>query len=217
MKTFNIIPVLIALLMFALTQIVSANDGKYMEAMQKNIQVVYTSKTIADLQQAVNTLERIGAAEKTKWEPYYYASFGYIMMSDNETDAAKKDTYLDQATTALNKAKEIVPAESEVVALEGFIYMMRLAVDPATRGQQYAGQALQTFGKAVGLNPENPRALGLLAQMQFGMAQFFGSPTTEPCATNAKALEKFASYKSENPLAPQWGKGMVEKMVEKCK
>jgi len=215
MKSLTIIPILISLLMFTLTS--HANDGKYLEAMQKNIQVVYSSDSIADLQRAVNAFERIGAAEKTKWEPYYYASFGYVMMSDKEKSAAKKDVYLDQAMIAMNKAKELVPNESEVIALEGFIYMMRVTIDPATRGQQYSGLSLQAYGKAVNLNPENPRALGLLAQMQFGMAQFFGSPTTEPCGTNAKALEKFISFKSDNPLAPQWGKGMVERLAGKCK
>jgi len=216
MKTLSLSS-LIMLVLISTAQITFANDGKYMDAMQKNIKVVYTSDSIAELQQAVNTLERIAAAEKTKWEPFYYASFGYVMMSNNEKEGAKKDVYLDQAMKAMNKAKALVPNESEVVALEGFIYMMMVTVDPASRGRQYSGLALQSFGKAVELNPENPRALGLLAQMQFGMAQFFGSPATEACATNSKALEKFQSYKSENPLAPQWGKGMVENMVEKCK
>jgi hypothetical protein len=76
--------------------------------------------------------------------------------------------------------------------------------------------AFQSLGKAVAVNPENPRALALLAQMQYGMAQFFGSPTTEACATLTKSLEKFESYKSENPLAPQWGKKMAEGLKTKC-
>ncbi|MEP6847201.1 MAG: hypothetical protein ABI861_14415, partial [Panacibacter sp.] len=65
------------------------------ETMQKNIQSVYTAQNIPELQNVVNTFERIAAAEKTKWEPFYYASFGYIMMSNQGTDNAKKDAYLD--------------------------------------------------------------------------------------------------------------------------
>ncbi|HEY9045222.1 MAG TPA: hypothetical protein VIN08_04975, partial [Ohtaekwangia sp.] len=193
-----------------------ASDDKYIEAMQKNIQAVYTAKAIPDYQAAVNALERIGAAEKTKWEPFYYASFGYIMMANQEKDGAKKDAYLDQAATALNKAKAIVPNESEVMALEGFIYMIRVTVDPASRGQQYSGLSMQVLNKAVAVNPENPRALALLAQMQFGTAQFFGSPATEACTTNAKALEKFTTFQSENPLAPRWGQQMVDGLKLKC-
>lgn len=217
MKTRNIIFVLTALIAIAQSASVFASDGKYVEAMQKNIQAVYTAKTIPDYQNAVNALERIGAAEKTKWEPFYYASFGYIMMSNQENDNGKKDAYLDQAVTALNKAKAIASNESEIIALEGFIYMMRITADPSARGPQYTPLSMQAFNKAIAVNPENPRALALLAQMQFGTAQFFGSSTTEACTTNARAIEKFASFQSENLLAPRWGQQMVEDLKSKCK
>lgn len=193
-----------------------ANDNKYAEAMEKNIQSVYTSKSNADLQTTVNSLERIGVAEKTKWEPYYYASFGYIMMATNEKDGNKKDEYLDQAIKLIGNAKSIQENDSEIVALEGFVHMIRVTVDPASRGQQYSGLATKTFGKAISLNPENPRALALMAQIQFGTAQFLGSPLTEACSINESALQKFATFKSENPFAPRWGKEMAAGLKKNC-
>jgi hypothetical protein len=95
--------------------------------------------------------------------------------------------------------------------------MMRVAIDPATRGPQYAGLSMQAFARATTLNPENPRALALMAQMQYGTAQFFGSPTAEACGTLTKSLEKFDTFKSDNPLAPRWGKGMAEGLKTQCK
>ena len=215
MKSFKIIPTLLLSIALLISQLALAND-KFIETMQKHIQTVYTSQSIEEIQGAVNAFDRIAEAEKTKWEPFYYAAFGNVMMANKENDATKKDTYLDLALNAIEKAKAIVPNESEVIALEGFIHMIRVTVDPASRGQQYSGMAFQSFGKAVAMNPENPRALSLLAQMQYGTAQFFGSPTTEACATLTKSLEKFESYKSENPLAPQWGKKMAEGLKSKC-
>ena len=120
-----------------------ANNEKYMEAMMKNMETVYKSKTIEELQSAVNALNRIGDAEKTKWEPYYYASFGNIMMATREADGSKKDAYLDQAKSALDKASAILPNDSEMAALEGFILMIRVTVDPASRGPQYSMQSMQ--------------------------------------------------------------------------
>jgi len=76
--------------------------------------------------------------------------------------------------------------------------------------------SMQAFGKSLGLNPENPRALSLMAQMQLGTAKFFNTPPTEACDTLTKALEKFETYKSENPLAPVWGKGMTEELKKNC-
>lgn len=215
MKKLNIIPLLLALLAFTVSK--SFASDKYTENMQRNIDSVYKAKTIQNIQNSVNALERIGDAEKTKWEPYYYASFGYVMMATREKVGATKDSYLDLALKANEKAKALQPNESEIIAMEGFIHMIRVTVDPASRGQQYSGLAFQSFGKAVGMNPENPRALALLAQMQFGTARFFGSSTTEACGTNSKALEKFDTFKSENALAPQWGRGMAEEMKSQCK
>ena len=214
MKKMNIIPLLLALLAFSISK--SFANDKYAENMLKNIDSVYRSKSITGLQQAVNAFERIGEAEKTKWEPFYYAAFGYVMMANKEKDVTLKDNYLDQALDATKKGLALQPNESELVAMEGFIHMIRVTVDPASRGQKYSGLAFQTFGKAVTMNPENPRALMLLAQMQYGTAQFFGSSTAEACATLTKSLEKFSTFKSDNPLAPQWGKGMAEGLKSNC-
>ena len=216
MKTLTIIPLLIALLVLVASKLALANDDKYISAMQKNIEAVYTANTIPDLQTAVNMLERIAEAEKTKWEPFYYASFGYVMMANREQDGTKKDTYLDLALVGIEKATALQPNDAEIVALEGFVHMIRVTVDPASRGQQYSGMAFQSFSKAVALNPENPRALSLLAQMQYGTAQFFKAPTTEACATLQQALEKFETYKTDNVLAPQWGRKMAEGLKSKC-
>ena len=216
MKTLNIIPIILTVIAFLVSLVVNAND-KYTETMQINIKAVYSAKTPAELQSVVNTFERIGEAEKSKWEPYYYAAYGNLMMVMKEQVPSKKDHYLDLSLKAIEKGKAINPAESELIALEGFVHMMRVSVDPATRGQQFSGMAMQSFGKALALNPENPRALALLAQMQFGTAQFFGASTAEACETNETALAKFDTYKSDNPLAPQWGKTMAEGFKEKCK
>lgn len=193
-----------------------AND-RYTDQMIKNIETVYKAQTNEEFQSAINSFERIGNAEKTKWEPFYYASFGYLMQAVRQQEGSKKDQFLDLAASSLDKAKAIKENESEIVALEGFIYMIRLTVDPATRGPQYSSMAMQSFGKAIGLNPENPRALTFMAQMQYGTAQFFKSPTTEACQTLAVAFEKYETYKSDNPLAPTWGKGAADDMKEQCK
>jgi len=212
MKTIN----LFFLMIIAVTT--WANDDKYYEQMGKQIQAVYTAKTTEEYQVAINALDRIASAEKTRWEPFYYSAFGNIMLATKEKEGSKKDAYLDLALAAIYKGKALVPAESELVALEGFVHMIRVTVDPASRGQQYSGLAMQTYGKALGMNPNNPRAMSLLAQMQFGTAQFFGQVPTEACETARKALTLFdAPAKSDNLLAPHWGKEMTTALVERCK
>lgn len=195
-----------------------ATDDRYTAQMTKNIAAIYEAETIEALQASVNSFERIANAEKTKWEPYYYVAYGFVMMANKEKEASKKDTYLDQALAALKKATELTPENSEVVALEGFVHMLRVTVDPAVRGQQYSMLAMQTFSKAVKLDEQNPRALALLAQMQFGTAQFFNQQPTQACATGEKALALFqaTANNAANTLAPTWGKGMAEGLVQRC-
>lgn len=191
-------------------------DDKYTEQMSKNIEAVYKATTTEDLQKAVNAFERIGGAEKTKWEPFYYASFGYVMMATREQDSGKKDNILDLAKTALDKAAAVKPDNSEIIALEGFIHMMRVSVDPAARGPQGTMMAMQTFGKAIALDPRNPRALALMAQMQFGTAQFFRQEPTEACESARKAMMLFEAAPATDPLAPAWGKSMTEGLIKNC-
>jgi hypothetical protein len=217
MKMHNFISFVFTLAVIVFVNAGFVIDDKFEQAMKKNIDLLYQAKSVDAYQPVVNSFERIGEAEKKFWEPYYYAGFGYIMMANKTQDGAKKDSYLDLAMAAVNKGKAIDPAESELVALEGFVHMIRVSVDPPSRGPQYAGLSMQSLNKAVAMNPENPRAYALLGQMQFGTAQFFGSEPTEACATLKKALEKFESYKTENALAPGWGRGMAESLVANCK
>ena len=111
------------ILLFAMTVTVvaNANDGKYVEAMSKSIEAVFKAQSIEELQSAVNGFERIANAEKTKWEPFYYSAFGYVMMANREKDPVKKDSYLDLAAAASEKAKAIKENDSEIITMEGFI------------------------------------------------------------------------------------------------
>ena len=124
MKTTNFLFSMV--LLSVMTGPVYANDTRYVEAMQKSIQSVYSAKSIDELQTAVNSLERIASAEKVKWEPYYYMSFAFILMANQEQEPARKDAYLDQANAAIEKASAINANESEIVALVGFIHMIEV-------------------------------------------------------------------------------------------
>ena len=192
------------------------NNERYRSAMILQIENLYEAESIDAYQLVVNAFERIGEAEGNHWEPFYYASFGYIMMANLETDAKGKDAFLDQAIVALNAAKSVEPEESEIVALEGFIHMIRLTVDPQSRGAQYSALAMKSFGRAIELNPDNPRALYLVAQMQFGTAKFFGTSTQEACKTATAAIDKFAEASNDDPIAPNWGERMAMEFVKSC-
>ena len=194
-----------------------ADDTKFLAAMQKNLLSLGAAKSVEAYQATANSFNRIAEAEKTRWEPYYYASLCYVLMTTLDEEATMKDTQLDEAAKLLSLSRAVEHDSSEVAALEGFIYMMRVSIDPATRGAKYASLAVQSFQSALTINPTNPRALALLAQMQYGMAKFFGTPPTDACNTLKLALQNFENDHSENPVSPKWGKPMAEGMQVACK
>jgi hypothetical protein len=199
--------------------IISAEpNSKYVKAMQAAIEALFQSETLEDYTASANTFERIGLAEKNEWHPHYYLALSRILLSTQSFAQEDVDLYLDQAQSALDTAtSRYAQPNSEIVSLQGFIYMLRIPVDAATRGPQYSGLAMQKFQKAVGLNPENPRALYLLANMQMGTAQFFGSGISEACETLDRSIQLFEHQQlSENSLDPVWGEEWAHNLKKRC-
>jgi len=208
-------------LLFSLTIILisfsSTIAGDYEKAMMKNLEAMNKAQSVTDWQTIANSFARIADAEADKWMPKYYACYAYVIMSAIETDGAKKDEYLDLGQSYLDPIAEAFPENSEIITLQGFLHTMRLVVDPPSRGPQYSGMAFQALNKGLELNPDNPRAMYMLAQMQYGSAQFFGSSTDEACNTLNTALEKFDSFEPESAIAPQWGKEQAIGLQTGCK
>jgi len=193
-------------------------NGQFEKAMGKVIPEMFAAETPEALQSAINQLTRIGEAEKDRWEPYYYAAFGYLRLSDMYEKSEEKDRYLDLAMKQVEKGAAISPDESELEAMRGYIYMMKLVVDPAARGMTYSGLAFSSFQKAIQLNPDNPRAHFLLGRMQYGTAQFMGGGDGGACESLFRALVLFEKEeKPSNTIAPSWGKeGTKESIQQLC-
>ncbi|MTI23309.1 hypothetical protein E1176_19930 [Fulvivirga sp. RKSG066] len=208
--------ILIPLFALAVLQWSFTEVSKYEKAMKSSIEKVYMAKNIEEYQNAINSFERIAQKETDKWEPLYYSAFGYVMISTRVEELGEKDKYLDLAKEKISEASALAPGEDEIVALEGFVHMMRVAADPATRGQQYSGLAMQALNKAVAMDGENPRALYLLGQMEFGTAQFFGSDTAMACEKLQKAVSLFQTQQPESVIAPMWGARQAEAAAQRC-
>ncbi len=184
--------------------------------MLKHIEGLNKAESPQDFQMLTNAFDRIAKAEKDKWEPYYYGAYSTLLWSYRISEVSEKDKLIDQALEKINTAAELAPQESEIVALEGLAHMTRVTIAPASRGAQYSGLALQTYGKAMAMNPNNPRAMLLMGQMQYGTAQFFGSDTSEACGLIEKAINAFETYRNNNPLAPAWGDNLSKAALGRC-
>lgn len=192
------------------------NEQAYINAMSKGLQAMGTAQTMEDWQVVAGQFERVAAKVTDQWHPQYYAALAYINMSFQVKELAEKDQFTAKAQAFIDVAKKLAPNSSEVIALQGYKYMIELSADPGTRGQTMSPMAMQMFGKALSIDPNNPRANIFLAQMEMGMAQFFGSSTDKACEKGKKAMDLFDSVSEEQSLEPSWGKETAQAFVKQC-
>ena len=206
----------IVLIFSTLTGISQSNE--FAGAMGEALGQFANCKSISDYQAAGNRFSLIAGTEKKEWLPYYYHSFCYIMMSFMEPgDAAKKDSYLDEAEKSFTKMIELAPKESEIYALQSMFYSARLVVNPMERGQKYSALSAQAVGMALGLDATNPRAKFIKLRNDMGSAQFFGRDPKEYCPDAEELLASWDTFKVKSPLYPNWGKDQVAAIVNECK
>jgi len=196
---------IVALVLVSLFSFGYGNEA-YEKAMSLSIEKLFQVKTIPEYIEVANQFERISNIEKEEWLPLYYASFAYIMISFQEPDNAKKDTYLDQAQKYLDQAKAIAPAESELYMLQGFLYPSRINIDPMNRGMKYIGDMNKSLDKALELNPENPRVYYLRATMTHHTPEAYGGGADKALPLYLVAAEKFRTFKPKTAISPNWGK-----------
>lgn len=211
MKSFNL---LLFLTIYAV--MAQAQSTKYIQTMETSIPAIYQAESIEAFDPLANKFDRIGQAEGSQWEPYYYAALTHTFKAFRINDLQAKDVVLDQALTALSKADNLSENNTEIIALRGFINMIKIGVDPATRGQSLSPKIMADFNQSLKLEPNNPRANLFMGQMLFGTAQFFGTGTDDACALIDRSLMLFDTEKPASSIAPSWGKFGAEQSKSEC-
>lgn len=194
-----------------------ANDPAYEIAMQKQLKAMNSIPDLETSQEVTNGFLRISDTKSDEWLPLYYAAYNQIISAFRFD--VNKDEYFDQALELISKASQLAPDNSEVTALHGFAIMGKLSIDPASRGQELSPKAMQLFGKAINQDRENPRAVTLMAQMELGMAQFFGSGPEKACGMARMGLDLFKKEETkttEDYILPTWGKSQALDVTAKC-
>ena len=193
-----------------------AGNEAYIKAMKKGLEAMDNANGREDLQNAANMFDRIGEKESTEWLPSYYSGLCYVYMSFSQgLEPEDRDRYLAKATERADAAGMISENNSEIVLLKGYISMAKLSADPASRGQTLSPLTMQMFGKAMEMDPTNPRAYALMARMELGMARFFGSGEEKACGLAYKSIELFDKEEVAS-IEPRWGQNIVNQMIEDC-
>ncbi|RED92039.1 hypothetical protein [Marinoscillum furvescens] len=195
---------------------VGFSQSAYEKAILRGKAILADANTTEKFLEASNYFERIANKEQAEWLPKYYHSLSVLRAAMHTQEASEKAALIDKAQT-LAEAAHQVEVHAEVLVLEGFTQMMRLTLDPATYGQTLTPVIFGLYGEALAKEPENPRALLMLGQMQYGTAQFFGTGYEEACGSIQKAYDIFEQTEHEEGyLLPTWGQGQAKAALARC-
>ena len=183
---------------------------KYISMMEKSIAQMNAAETMEDWQKMANVFERISSAEKEQWLPAYYNALCNVNLASlamRKGDNEKIEAFVDKSQLALDQCKTMVKDESEVFALQGYIYTSRIWIDPMINGAKFSPMAHQAFGQAIALNENNPRAYYLRGQLVYYTPEFWGGGPKNAYNDLVKADELFKSYEKASSIHPDWGMG----------
>lgn len=204
---------IIVVMVFAATNLWAQN---YAGAMQNALAKMGAAKTPSEYVAASQIFERVSQVETSKWIPAYYGALSLINGSYTGKEREKRDQMLDQAQKFIDTALERSPENSEVMALQGYLYQARIGVD-GSRGQEFSQKAAGAFKKAISLDAHNPRATFLMAMNVYHTPAFWGGGKDNALPLFEKAEKLFAKQKMSSPFAPAWGKETNEHFLEECK
>ena len=191
----------------------TAQSDRYTTAMQKNITLLDSAKSIDQLQSLAGTFDRIGDAEKTQWLPFYYAALAQTWVGwspetkDKDANAAKIRAYLSKA--------EAIEKNAETYAVENMASTQQMLMDPQTRWATNGKDASEALQKGLSADPNNPRLYYLQAMSLFGTPAQFGGGKDKAKPVFEKSITLFKSAQPK-PLYPTWGLPQAEQGLAQC-
>lgn len=158
-----------------------------------------------NLQETRNRLQRELQTPEATWMTVYNLAYTDILMTFGLKEEATKLRLLDEAEGYLGKLETMKDADrSETEALKAFRYLSLMNMDPQVNGPKYSGSILTNLGKALKLNPDNPRAILLSAMFHNNMAVFMNTKYEDYAKEITRAKELLLQQDSTK-LSPVWG------------
>ncbi len=177
-------------------------QNKYEKAMGKAFGLMKDQK----FEKACSLFERISQAEAKEWLPAYYVSMLRTTAAFQIKDKTAMDLKIKSAEKYLNIAKKRSPKNPEVDVIEGLLYTAKIVFNPDVNGQKYSASVVAMYKKALSIQPNNPRAIYLLAEFNINMSKYFPMDTTPFYKELERAIGLFDTFKSKDDFSPRWGK-----------
>ena len=157
--------------------------------------------------------EQLYAVNKTNWLIPYYAGMTKSIMC--LLKMGDKDALANDALLWVGRAKSIM-ANDEVYCAESLAYTAKMSVNPLLRWLTYEGKIKKSLSLAKKLNPNNPRAYVLEANIQQKIPYIFGGGCNSVKPLIEKAELSFNTQTKSNLVQPSWGFQSLVQLKKAC-
>ena len=157
--------------------------------------------------------EQLYSVDKTNWLIPYYAGMTKSIMC--LLKMGDKEALANDALIWLARAKSIV-VNDEIYCAESLAYTAKMSVNPALRWFTYEGKIKNSLSLAKKLNPNNPRAYILEANIQQKLPFIFGGGCKSAKPLIQKAELFFSNQNKANSIEPSWGIQSLVKLKKAC-
>ena len=157
--------------------------------------------------------EQLYAVNKTNWLIPYYAGMTRSIMC--LLKLGDKDALANDALLWVGRAKSIM-ANDEVYCAESLAYTAKMSVNPLLRWLTYEGKIKKALNLAKKLNPNNPRAYVLEANIQQKIPYIFGGGCKSVKPLIEKAELCFNTQTKSNSVQPSWGFQSLVQLKKAC-
>jgi hypothetical protein len=157
--------------------------------------------------------EQLYAVNKTNWLIPYYAGMTRSIMC--LLKMGDRDALANDALLWVGRAKSIVKND-EIYCAESLAYTAKMSVNPALRWLVYEGKIKKALSFAKKLNPNNPRAYVLEANIQQKIPFIFGGGCKSVKPLIQKAELCFNTQTKVNSVEPSWGFQSLVQLKKAC-
>ena len=209
----------------AITTATFAQSEKFVKAMEPKVALLDSNNTVDSWKELANAFERIADAEKTQWQPFYYAAFcnvmtGMLSMPQDGSfgdNSAIADPYADKAEALISKADALSKDNSEIYCVIKMVHSLRMMGNAMARFMTEGPKGEAALQKAKELNAGNPRVYILEVQDKFYTPEQYGGSKEEAKKLFEKAQQIFMTSKPANSIDPQWGRSQVNYFLSQLK
>lgn len=206
------------ILSFLATTTLFAQSTNLEQTIEQQLSYITAATSQEDWQSISQSFSEIAEVYPNQWLTNYYAAYANMQLAGTYEDQALPIVaeYLDKAQSALDKANELVPNHSEVMILQGFIYIARIWESPFINGGLYGRKISKLFKEAIEIDPENPRAYYLKGLLTYHTPRFVGGGKERAKPWLMTAQEKFKGFNFESTILPYWGAMENQALLIEC-